>query len=200
MELLPKNLRNLIEEFSKLPSIGPRTAERLTFYLIKNGDINSLGEAISHLRDDLVKCEICMNFSDKKICRICSNDKRENILAVVSQPLDVIAIEKTGLFNGKYHVLHGFISPIENMGPDDLEISSLIKRLKKNKPDEIIIATNPNIEGETTAIYLAKKIKPFNIKVTRIAHGLPVGGDLEYADQLTLSRALDNRRELSISS
>ncbi|MDP4038412.1 MAG: recombination mediator RecR [bacterium] len=200
MNLLPKNVSSLIEEFSKLPSIGPKTAERLTFYLLKNSDLNSLGEAVLQLRDNLTKCEVCVTYTDTKICSICSNTNRDNdVLAVVSQPLDIVAIEKTGLFRGKYHVLHGFISPVDGIGPDDLEIESLIKRITKVKPKEIIIATNPNIEGETTAFYLAKKIARFNIKVTRIAHGLPVGGDIEYADQITLSRALDNRRELNLS-
>lgn len=197
MNILPKGIRNLIDQLSQLPSIGPKTAERLTFYLLKNGDIENLGEAILHLKDNLTKCEMCLTYADHTLCDVCSSPSRDGQqITVVSNSLDIIAIEKTGLFNGKYHVLHGFISPVDGVGPDDLEIESLLARVKKNKPKEIIIATNPNIEGETTALYLAKKLKSSGVVVTRLAHGLPVGSDLEYADQITLSRALDNRQEI----
>lgn len=197
MDLLPKSVTRLIEEFSKLPTIGPKTAERLTFYLLRNGNTEALGEAIARLKDSIVRCQICQTFTDQLTCAICTDPAREaQTIAVVSMPLDMVAIEKTGLFRGRYHVLHGVISPVDGIGPDDLTIELLIKRLGKGDDvGEVILATNPNLEGETTALYLAKKIQPLGIKVTRLAHGLPVGGDLEYADQITLSRAIDNRRE-----
>lgn len=197
MQILPKGVYDLINQLSQLPSIGPKTAERLTFYLLKQGDINSLGESVLHLRDNITKCQNCTTYTDKDICDICDSPSRDDsTIIVVSSPLDIIAIEKTGLFNGKYHVLHGYISPVDGIGPDDIEINRLLIRVKDKKPNEVIIATNPNIEGETTALYIAKKINPLSIKVTRIAHGLPVGSDLEYADQMTLSKALDNRRSM----
>lgn len=198
MDLLPKSVTRLIEEFSKLPTIGPKSAERLTFYLLRNGNTSSLGEAITHLKDSIRRCSQCQIFTDQEFCTICQNSSRDqSVLAVVSMPLDVVAIEKTGLYRGRYHVLHGIISPVDGIGPDDLTIAELLKRLEGGKIDEVILATNPNLEGETTALYLAKKIQPLGIKVTRLAHGLPVGGDLEYADQITLGRAIDNRREFS---
>lgn len=197
MQILPKGVYDLINQLSQLPSIGPKTAERLTFYLLKQGDINSLGESVLHLRDNIAKCQNCTTYTDKDICDICDSPSRDDsTIIVVSSPLDIIAIEKTGLFNGRYHVLHGYISPVDGIGPDDIEINRLLIRVKDKKPNEVIIATNPNIEGETTALYIAKKINPLSIKVTRIAHGLPVGSDLEYADQMTLSKALDNRRSM----
>lgn len=197
MDILPKNVTKLIEEFAKLPSIGPKSAERLTFYLLKQGGTKELGEAILHLGDGITKCEICRNFTIESICPICADERRsDDQTAIVSQPLDIIAIEKTGQYHGRYHVLHGVISPVDGMGPESLEIDSLLKRIEGNPPKEIILALNPNVEGETTALYLSKKIEPAKIKVTRLAHGLPIGGDLEYADQLTLSRALANRQDV----
>lgn len=198
MELLPKSVTDLIEEFSKLPTVGPKTAERLTFYLLRNGNTERLAEAIAHLKDGIVRCNQCQTFSDKPVCAVCANSSRDpQQIAVVSMPLDMVAIEKTGLFRGRYHVLHGVISPIDGIGPDDLTVESLLARLEKGEIKEVILATNPNLEGETTALYLAKKIQPLGVKVTRLAHGLPVGGDLEYADQITLGRAIDNRREFN---
>jgi recombination protein RecR len=199
MDILPKGITNLIKQLSALPNIGPKTAERLTFYLLNQGDVNSLGEAVLHLRDNLDKCKNCKSYTDSGLCNLCLDSSRvDKQIVVVSSPLDIIAIERTGSFHGRYHVLHGFISPVDGIGPDDLEINSLYERIKKTKPEEVIIATNPNIEGETTALYLVKKVKPLDVKVTRLAHGLPVGGDLEYADQITLSKALDNRQEISV--
>lgn len=196
MDILPTSVTRLIDEFAKLPSIGPKTAERLTFYLLRGKDEQNLASAIASLKNNIQRCEVCRNYSEDTICRICADPGRDKtILAIVSAPLDVVALERTSSFRGQYHVLHGVISPIDGMGPDQLEMTSLIDRLDSNLPKEIIIATNPNIEGETTALYLLKKIQPYNIKVTRLAHGLPMGGDLEYADQITLGRALDNRRE-----
>lgn len=196
MDILPRNVTKLIEEFAKLPSIGPKSAERLTFHLLRSGGEESLGRAALSLKEGLRYCERCQNFSEADICVLCADDRRDDsIWAVVSQPLDVVAMEKTGLFRGRYHVLHGVISPVDGIGPDDLKIAELLARVEATPPKEILFATNPNLEGETTALYLAKKLEPYGIKVTRLAHGLPMGGDLEYADQMTLSRAIDNRRE-----
>lgn len=197
MDVLPPNITRLIDEFSKLPSIGPKSAERLTFFLLKHGDIQAFSEAVAHLKDNIRRCDQCRNFTVNQTCPICSSSNRTtDQLAIVSQPLDIIAIEKTGQYNGIYHVLHGVISPVDGMGPENLEVESLMLRLGKKPPREVILALNPNIEGETTALYLAKKITPLGIRMTRLAHGLPMGGDLEYADQLTLTRALSNRQEV----
>ncbi len=194
-EILPESVNNLIEEFTKLPSIGHKTAERLVFYLLKTEDNKTLGEAALALKDGIVKCGTCQNFSTSSTCKICLSPNRSNSsICVVSQPLDIVAIEKTGLYKGKYHVLHGVISPIDGVGPDDIEIASLLSRIDKTKPEEIILATNPNLEGETTALYIVRQLKDSPVQVTKLAHGLPMGGDLEYADQMTLGRALDNRR------
>lgn len=194
-DVLPESVINLIDEFAKLPSIGPKTAERLVFYLLKSEDSTSLGEAALALKDGIVRCNKCQNFSTQSTCKICQNPNRsDSSICVVSQPLDIVAIEKTGLYKGKYHVLHGVISPIDGIGPDDIEIGSLLKRIEKTKPEEIILATNPNLEGETTALYILRQLKDMPVRVTKLAHGLPMGGDLEYADQMTLGRALDNRQ------
>lgn len=197
MQILPDNITNLIEEFSKLPSIGPKSAERLVFYLLANGDVEQFGRVMSNLKKDLVKCSTCKNYATDELCPICSSNSRSpELIAVVSNPMDIVAIERTGLFRGTYHILHGVISPIDGVGPEDLEIQSLLDRVIVIEPEEIILATNPNIEGETTSIYISKQLLDvgYKGKITKLAHGLPIGGDLEYADQLTLSRALDNRQ------
>lgn len=197
MQILPDNITNLIEEFSKLPSIGPKSAERLVFYLLSSGDNEQFGEAMINLKKGLTRCELCKNYATGQTCAICSSTSRNgDIIAVVSSPMDIVAIERTGLFRGHYHILHGVISPIDGIGPDELEISSLLDRVKETGPEEIILATNPNIEGETTSIYISKKLSDqgYQGRITKLAHGLPVGADLEYADQLTLSKALDNRQ------
>jgi recombination protein RecR len=197
MQILPDNITNLIEEFSKLPSIGPKSAERLVFYLLANGDVEQFGRVMSDLKKDLVKCSTCKNYATDELCPICSSNSRSpELIAVVSNPMDIVAIERTGLFRGTYHILHGVISPIDGVGPEDLEIQSLLDRVIVIEPEEIILATNPNIEGETTSIYISKQLLDvgYKGKITKLAHGLPIGGDLEYADQLTLSRALDNRQ------
>ena len=194
MDILPEGVTRLIEEFAKLPSIGPKTAERLVFYMLKSDDYEGLGNAVLQLKSGLRNCEICQNFATEKQCPICSNRSREQrLICVVSQPLDIVAIEKTGLYKGTYHVLHGVISPVEGIGPDDLELESLFARIAKVQPEELILATNPNLEGETTALYISKKLEDYDGKITKLAHGLPIGADLEYADQMTLGRALDNR-------
>jgi recombination protein RecR len=197
MQILPDNITNLIDEFSKLPSIGPKSAERLVFYLLANGDPEQFGRVMTELKKNLINCSTCKNYSTEELCPICSNTSRSpELIAVVSNPMDIVAIERTGLFRGTYHILHGVISPIDGVGPDDLEIQSLLDRVKVVEPEEIILATNPNIEGETTSIYISKQLQDqgYSGKITKLAHGLPIGGDLEYADQLTLSRALDNRQ------
>lgn len=196
MEILPVSVNRLIDELAKLPSIGPKTAERLTFYLLKNGNTDDLAAAIESLRAGLSRCEQCRTLSDDAVCWICADRGRDHgIIAVVSQPLDIVAMERAGNFRGVYHVLHGYLSPIDGIGPEELEVASLLARIERDKPSELILATNPNFEGETTALYILKKLDGSGIKVTRLAHGLPVGGDLEYADQVTLGRAIDNRRE-----
>ncbi len=196
MQVIPQNVQNLIDEFASLPGIGPKTAERLTFYLLRSSDrdLNSLGSAVLDLKKGLETCSICSNIAEKDPCHICDDIRREkSIICVVEEPLDVVAVEKTGKFQGLYHVLGGVISPIDGIGPDDLYIRELINRLKAGNIEEIILATNPSIEGEATALYIQKLVVPLDIKITRIARGLPVGGDLEYADEVTLSRAIEGR-------
>lgn len=195
MQLIPRSVANLIEEFGRLPGIGPRTAERLTFYLLR-GDHEAaerLGRSVIDLHGQVQLCQTCFNLAESPTCFICGSDEREKaVIAVVEEPLDVVAIEKTGLFQGLYHVLGGVISPIDGIGPDSLQIASLLKRLDGGV-NEVILATNPSTEGETTAMYIRKQLND-GIKVTRLARGLPVGGDLEYADQITLGRALVGRQ------
>jgi len=195
---LPRPVRKLIESFEKLPGIGPKTAQRLTFYLlhVPQSQLETFAEALATLKKNTVLCSICHNVTDKDPCSVCSNQNRDkSIICVVEQPLDVLALEKTGEYQGVYHVLHGAISPLNNIGPDELHIRELLPRLKNREVKEVILATNPNMEGEATAMYLAKLIKPLEIKVTRLAHGLPVGADIEYADEVTLSRAIEGRRK-----
>lgn len=189
----------LINELAKLPGIGPKTAQRLAFHLLKgtDSDAKKLSHAIIHAKETMRFCKTCFNMTDKEVCNICSDPIRDDTaIVVVEEPKDIISVEKTHEFRGRYHVLQGAISPIDGIGPDDLRIRELLQRLQQSKVEEIIVATNPNVEGEATAMYLARLIKPLGIKVTRIASGLPVGADLEYADEVTLSRALEGRKEL----
>lgn len=198
MNIIPRSVQDLIDEFAKLPGIGSKTAQRLTFHLLRRPDKSSedLGRAAEKLKKDIRFCTVCCNFTDSEVCTVCSDSSRDkSIVCVVSEPLDVVALEKSGSFRGLYHVLGGVISPVEGIGPDDLFIAQLLTRLKADEVKEVIIATNPNLEGETTALYIQKLIQPVDVKITRIARGLPVGGDLEYADEITLSRALEGRRE-----
>jgi len=198
MSFIPKSIEKAIEEFSKLPGIGPKSAERLTFYLLKkpSEDVERFGDTIKKLKEGIKYCEICKNLATENICGICSNDNRDkSVLCIVEDSLDLIALEKTGAFKGVYHVLHGLISPVEGIGPDELTIAELVERLKKSEVKEIIIALNPSMEGEATAAYLMKYIKPMDIKITRIARGIPIGGDLEYADSQTLKKAMEGRME-----
>jgi len=190
---------NLIAALSKLPGVGPKTAQRLAFHLLHapEAEVKALTDAIIEAKAKVHQCSICCNLTDLDPCQICSDPSRDrSILCVVEEPKDVLAMERTREYKGQYHVLHGAISPMEGIGPDDLKISELLKRFTKQDFKEVIIATNPNVEGEATALYLARLLKPMGVKVTRIAHGLPVGGELEYADEMTLARALEGRREL----
>ncbi|MCT4593614.1 MAG: recombination mediator RecR [Anaeromicrobium sp.] len=199
MEYYAGPVARLIEEFSKLPGIGKKTAQRLAFHVlnISMEEAKSLSEAIVYAKEKTRYCSVCANITDVDPCNICRNESRQkNLICVVESPRDVIAMEKTREFRGHYHVLHGAISPMEGIGPESIKIKELIVRLQQNPVEEVIIATNPTIEGEATAMYISKLIKPAGIKVTRIAHGVPVGGDLEYADEVTLSKALEGRREI----
>lgn len=189
----------LIEELSKLPGVGVKTAQRLTFFLLRSpaDQARRLSEAIMRVKESIIYCSRCFNITENDPCLICSNPNRDQeIICVVEEPLDVLALEKTGSYKGLYHVLHGALSPVEGIGPKDLRIEELLKRLQDGKTREVILATNPNFEGEYTANYLQKELKPLALKVTGLARGLPIGGDLEYADEGTLSRALEGRREL----
>jgi len=189
----------LIDELAKLPGIGPKSAQRLAFYLLKvsPGEAGRLVNAIVDVKEKIGFCGVCFNITEGDVCELCQDFNRDDsLLCVVEEPRDIIALEKAGNFKGRYHVLGGAISPIEGIGPGDLKIKELLNRLKDGKIKEIVIATNPNIEGEATAMYIAKLVKPLEIRVTRIASGLPVGGDLEYADEVTLGKALEGRREM----
>jgi len=199
MKQYPRPLAKLIGELSKLPGIGYKTAQRLAFHILSldDAEAQSLAEAISVAKRDMKYCSVCGNLTDQDPCLICSDkSRRDDVICVVESPRDVAAMERIKDFNGLYHVLHGVISPMDGIGPEDINLKSLITRLQQNDVKELIVATNPNIEGEATAMYIARLIKPAGIKVTRIAHGLPVGGDLEYADEVTLLKAVEGRREL----
>ncbi|RDY22527.1 recombination protein RecR [Romboutsia maritimum] len=199
MQLYTGPISRLIEEFSKLPGIGRKTAQRLAFHVINmnNNDVESLSKAIIEAKREIKYCSICCNITDTDPCSMCSNKNRDSsVICVVEDPRDVAAMERTREFKGQYHVLNGVISPMDGIGPDMLKIKELIQRLGNQDVKEIIMATNPTIEGEATSMYIARLLKPMGIKVTRIAHGLPVGGDLEYADEVTISKALEGRREI----
>lgn len=194
-----KPLARLIEEFSKMPGIGPKTAQRLAFYILKGSteNVTNLAKAIIEAKEKIKYCSICGNITDEDICEICqSADRDKSIVCVVEGVKDLIALEKTGEYKGVYHVLEGAISPLDGIGPENLKIENLIKRLKTEKVNEVILATNPNIEGEVTASYIAKLIEPLKIKVTRIAYGVPIGGSLEFADEVTLTQALIGRQKI----
>jgi recombination protein RecR len=189
----------LIEEFEKLPGIGHKTAQRLAFHVLNlpAGKADALADAIKEARLKTRKCSICCNMTDIDPCAICSNPKRNrSIICIVEDPRDVIAMERIREFKGIYHVLNGVISPMEGIGPEDISIKDLLRRIREGEIYEVILATDPDVEGEATAMYISKLIKPMGIKTTRIAHGIPVGGDLEYADEMTLAKALEGRREI----
>ncbi|GLO64245.1 MULTISPECIES: recombination mediator RecR [Oceanobacillus] len=195
----PEPITKLIDSFSKLPGIGPKTAARLAFFVLnmKEDDVLNFANALVSAKRELSHCTVCGHITDQDPCAICTDTSRDgSIICVVQDPKDVIAMEKMKEFHGKYHVLHGAISPMDGIGPEDINVPDLINRLKDEEVEELILATNPNIEGEATAMYISRLVKPSGIRTTRIAHGLPVGGDLEYADEVTLSKALEGRRDV----
>jgi len=200
MDILPAPVAKLIDEFSRLPGIGPKTASRLTFYLLRNSaqQCATLAEAVKELHEKVTICSRCFNITEVNPCSVCQDPKRDpSLICVVEEPLDVIAIERTRDYQGLYHVLHGVIAPVEGIGPENLRIDELVERVRlQQEIKEVIVATNPNLEGEATAMYIARQLSQGTIKVTRLARGLPVGGDLEYADSITLSRALSGRSTL----
>ena len=198
---LPRSIRNLIESFEKLPGIGPKTAQRLVFYLlhVPQEQLDEFAEAAQELKRKTVLCSLCFNVAESDPCSVCTSQNRDkSIICVVEQPIDVLVLEKAGSFKGVYHVLHGAISPLNNIGPDELYIKQLLQRIRNSVEPlkEIILAINPNMEGEATAMYLSKEIKKIkDLKITRLGQGLPTGADLEYADEITLARALEGRKE-----
>ena len=197
--VLPQPVQQLIDEFARLPGIGPKSASRLTFFLLRaaNDQALDLAEALQDLKQRTQFCSTCFNITEDDPCLICDDDTRdERLLCVVEEPLDVLAIERSRAFNGRYHVLHGAISPVEGIGPEDLKVDELIRRVQEGEFSEIIMATNPTLEGESTALYLQRRLVDMGVRLTRLARGLPVGGDLEYTDEITLSRALEGRQEL----
>jgi len=188
----------LIDELSKLPGIGPKTASRLAFHLLRasRDDAVSLAESILEVKERIRLCSVCFNFTESDPCAICVDPNRENVICVVEKPLDIVAVERTNEYRGRYHVLHGAVSPVEGIGPDQLKIRELVERVERDRPDEVIVFTSLDLPGEATATYLHRILTPLGVNVTRPASGLPVGGDLEYADEMTLGRALTGRRVL----
>ncbi len=200
--LLPEPIQNLITAFSRLPGVGPKTASRLAFFLLRAPDDLSrdLAIALNDLKSSITYCQNCFHITTtgRQLCDICANEQRDRtLICVVEEPLDVLALERTGVYLGQYHVLHGALSPIEGIGPDDLKVRELLVRIRSGDIREVILATNPSLEGDYTAAYLSQQLAPLGVKLTRLARGLPVGGDLEYADQSTLQRALSGRQEMS---
>ena len=199
MEYFPAPLEKLVEQFAKLPGIGSKSAQRLAFYVLSlpEQEAQEFSDAIIDAKKNVTCCPVCQNLTAGGVCSICASQKRDpSVVCVVADPRDVIAIERAREFNGRYHVLHGVISPMNHIGPDDLQIKSLLDRVSQGEIHEVIMATNPDTEGEATAMYIARLLKPFGVRVTRLAYGIPVGGHLEFADDATLMRALEGRREI----
>ena len=199
MSVFPPSLENLIDKFASLPGIGTKTAQRLAFYVLSlpDEDAKAFADAIVEAKGKMHFCHICQNLTDGEVCAVCANPRRdESIICVVTDPKDVIAIERTHEFDGRYHVLHGVISPMNHIGPDDIKIKELVDRIASGGVEEVIMGTNPDTEGETPAKYISSLIRPFGVKVTRLAYGIPVGGNLEFADDATLLRALEGRMEI----
>ena len=189
----------LVEEFEKLPGVGSKSAQKMAYYIIAadKSVAKTFADTLLEAKQKIRCCSVCQNLTDKELCSICSGDKRDRaVICVVEKPSDVDAIERTRDFNGLYHVLHGLISPMNDVGPDDIKLSELLVRVSENDINEVIMATSPNVEGQATAMYIAKLLKPFDVKVTGLALGIPVGGSLEYSDSITLARAMENRREI----
>ena len=200
MSVYTAPVQSLIDELGRLPGVGPKSAQRIAFHLLKipTDDVARLATAITDAKARVRFCSQCFNFADSELCPICLDDRRDaTVLCVVEESRDIVSIEKTGEFKGRYHVLLGAMSPLDGIGPEQLKMKELFARIEPESITEVILCTNPNTEGEVTALYIARMMKPFGVRVTRIASGLPVGGDLEYADELTLGRALEGRRELS---
>lgn len=196
---LPRSVQQLIDEFARLPGIGPKSAARLTFYLLRAGDTQALelAEALQDMKERTNFCSICFHIAEEDPCPICTDAARDQtLLCVVEEPLDVLAIERSRAYDGRYHVLHGAISPVEGIGPEDLKIEALVQRVTNGDFQEVIVATNPTLEGESTAMYLQRRLADTGVRLTRLARGLPVGGDLEYTDEITLGRALEGRQDL----
>lgn len=199
MRALPEPVSRLIEEFNRLPGIGPKSASRLAFYLLRapKEQAQKLAEAVLQIKERIVLCSVCFNITENDPCVVCQDAGRDRSqVCVVEEPLDILAVERTGEYHGLYHVLHGAISPMDGIGPAELRVRELLERCKSGAIHEVLLATNPNLEGEATAMYLAHQIAPLGIRVTRLARGLPMGGDLEYADTVTLTQALEGRREM----
>jgi len=199
MALYIKSVENLINEFRKLPGIGPKSAKRIVFFLLKlsHSDIVKFSRNLIEMKEKVKFCSQCYSLTEEDICHICRDQSRDRKkICIVEEVSDVIIIEKTGEYKGLYHILGGLLSPIENVGPDEIRLPKLLERVKANNIEEVIIALNPTVEGESTAVYLKKILTPFGVKVTKLASGLPVGGDLEYADEITIGRAISDRREL----
>jgi recombination protein RecR len=197
--VLPRSVQRLIDEFARLPGIGPKSASRLTFFLLRAADNHAgdLAEALQALKERTQLCSVCFNITEDDPCVICDDEARDkHLLCVVEEPLDVLAIERSRAYNGLYHVLHGAISPVEGIGPEDLRVAELIERIDKGGFKEVILATNPTLEGESTALYLQRRLAGRDIRMTRLARGLPVGGDLEYTDEITLGRAFEGRQNV----
>jgi len=199
MSFFPSSLENLIDKFAALPGIGRKSAQRLAFHILglPDSDARSFADAIIDAKSSVRCCSICQNLTEEDICSICASDRRDkSIICVVSEPRDVLSIERGREYNGTYHVLHGVLSPMSHVGPDDLRIKELLTRVAENEVEEVIMATNPDTEGEATAMYISRLLKPFDIKVTRLAYGIPVGSNLEFADDATLNRAIEGRTEM----
>jgi recombination protein RecR len=199
MRLYAAPVARLLEELERLPGIGPKSAQRLAFHILKSDEtsVQRLAEALVEVKRTVRFCERCFNFSEDVLCEVCRDPERDtNVVCVVEEPRDVVAIERTGEFRGSYHVLQGALSPMDGIGPDQLRVRELVERIGAEEIGEVIVATNPNVEGETTALYVARLLKPLGTRVSRIASGLPVGGDLEYADEVTLGRAIEARRDM----
>ena len=192
------SMERLVNEFSKLPSVGKKTAQRYAYHVLTmiESDVKDFASALVTAKEKIHYCKVCANFTDKEVCDVCSKIKKEPVICVVKEPKDVIALEKVREFNGTYHVLHGVINPLEGKGPNDINIRSLLTRVGEEKIEEVIVATNPDVEGEATAMYIANILKPLGVKVTRIAQGVAMGSELEYTDAATLSKALSSRREM----
>jgi recombination protein RecR len=198
-QITAEPVARLIDEFSKLPGIGPKTAQRLTYFLLRapSEQAHALAEALVRMKERTVFCSVCFNMTELDPCSVCQDQRRDRTsICVVEEPLDVLALERTRVFRGLYHVLHGAISPVDGIGPEELRIRELLDRVEREKIAEVVLATNPNLEGEATAMYVHRLLRAIPVRVTRLARGLPVGGDLEYADEVTLSRALEGRREM----